>query len=172
MRDYSAINRAKLVDEPIVEMLLTKKYKNSELTIMKSDIKTDYEGADIICISNGTKRFINVKRNSSKHFNSPNFSISIDKNKLNTFKNTQFAFIDESANSIYMVDGVKLLSYILEHSEKISTLKYNENKAWAIIPKNDIALMTSDNDHIIKYNKNIARLLEIGRDESQFVDLF
>ena len=168
-RDYSSINRAKLVDEPIVEMLLTKKYTNSDITFARADIKMDYEGVDIICYSSGTKKFINVKRNSSKHYRSPNFSISLDKNKLDTFKSTSFAFIDETADSVYFVDGSALLTYILENSSKSTVSQYNPNKLWIVIPKTDTVLLSSS---VIKYNKNVAKLLELGRDESQFADLF
>lgn len=167
-RDYSAINRAKLVDEPIIEMLLTKKYAGSSLTFMRSDIHLDYEGVDIVCSSNGTKKYINVKRNSSKHYRSPNFSIALDKNKLDVFKNSSFAFIDETADAVYFVDGAALLTYILEHADRSNAYPNNANKLWIVIPKSDIASISSS---IIKYNKGIARLLEMGRDESKFADL-
>lgn len=172
MKDHSAINRAKLVDEPIVEMLLARKYSNSNVKFMKADLQSDFEGTDIICFANGVKRPINVKRNSSRYYNSPNFSISLDKNKLNMFKNTSFIFIDEVADALYMVDGTMLLAYILEHSDRISSSKYNPNKLWAVIPKADIILMVDGSPNgIIRYNKNIAKLFELGRSEDQYKEL-
>ena len=42
MKDHSAINRAKLVDEPIVEMLLARKYSNSNVKFMKADLQSAF----------------------------------------------------------------------------------------------------------------------------------
>ena len=49
MRVSSTVNRAKLVDEPIVEMILSRKFYKSGLRFMKADLKSDFEGTDIIC---------------------------------------------------------------------------------------------------------------------------
>ena len=70
MKSTCAVNRAKLVDEPIVEMLLSNKYSKAGVRFMKADLQSDFDGTDIICYANGTKRSLNVKRNSSKYFNS------------------------------------------------------------------------------------------------------
>jgi hypothetical protein len=168
-KDYSAVNRAKLVDEPIVEMILAHKYSKQNVKFMKADLESDYNGTDIICYSDGVKKSINVKRNSSKHYNSPNFSISINKNNLTMFRNTSFIFIDEVADSLYTVDGTALLSYILNNSNNINT---NANKFWVVIPKTDIISMANDMpDGIIHYNKNISKLFELGRDENKYKEL-
>lgn len=172
MKSTCAANRAKLVDEPIVEMLLSHKYYNAGIKFMKADLQSDFDGTDIICYSNGMKRSINVKRNSSKYFNSPNFSIAINKNKLNVYNNTSYVFIDEVADCLYIVDGIDLVKYIIE---KYDNVRQSENKPgnfYLIIPKRDIINMIGDNrDHIIKYNKAIANLFSAGRDESMYMNL-
>lgn len=172
MKDNRAVNRAKLVDEPIVEMILSRRYLKSGIKFMKSDLETDFDGTDIICYSNGLKRSLNVKRNSSKYYNSPNFSITLNKNKMNSFKSTSFVFIDEVSDSLYIVDGEVLLKYIIENSRNLRSSDDNGVKFWIIIPKKDILNLISDNPNsIIKYNKHVARLFELGRNEDQYKEL-
>ena len=171
MKDNCAVNRAKLVDEPIVEMLLSRKYLKSGIRFMKSDLAADFEGSDIICYSNGVKRNYNIKRNSSKYFRSPNFTMAIDKNNLGAFNNTSYVFIDEVADSLYIVDGLSLLKYILEHKDNINMSSDPNKKPWVLLPKSDMILLVNDKNNIIRYNKSIAHLLSIGRDESQFANL-
>lgn len=171
MRDNSAVNRAKLVDEPIVEMLLSRRYLKSGMKFMKADIQSDFNGTDIVCYFNGITRNLNVKRNSSKYFDSPNFTITVDKSKISQYKETMFIFIDEVADSLYIVDGDQLFTYILSKSSKLRPTK-KESTFFLVTPKSDIISLVSSQDRIIKYNKNIARLFEIGRNEEQFRGLF
>lgn len=172
MKSTCAANRAKLVDEPIVEMLLSHKYYKASIKFMKADLQSDFDGADIICYANGVKRSLNVKRNSSKYFNSPNFSITINKNKLNVYNNTSYVFIDEVADCLYIVDGMDLVKYIIENNDNVRQSEKKPGNFYLIIPKNDIINMIGDNrDHIIKYNKAIANLLAAGRDESMYMNL-
>lgn len=167
-----AVNRAKLIDEPIVEMLLTNKYYKSGVSFTRADIKSDLCGVDIVCYSNGIKRNINVKRNSSKYYSSPNFTMSIDKNNLEVFNNSIYVFIDEVADALYIVDGVSLLSYIVNHDNCIMTSNKNSNKSYILIPKKDLLEIIGDNNNrIIRYSKQIAALLEMNRDESKFTNL-
>lgn len=172
MKSTCAANRAKLVDEPIVEMLLSHKYYNAGIKFMKADLQSDFDGTDIICYSNGMKRSLNVKRNSSKYFNSPNFSIAINKNKLNVYNNTSYVFIDEVADCLYIVDGIDLVKYIIEKYDNVRQSEKKPGNFYLIIPKRDIINMIGDNrDHIIKYNKAIANLFSAGRDESMYMNL-
>ena len=172
MKSTCAANRAKLVDEPIVEMLLSNKYYKAGIKFMKADLQSDFDGADIICYANGVKRSLNVKRNSSKYFNSPNFSITINKNKLNVYNNTSYVFIDEVADCLYIVDGMDLVKYIIENNDNVRQSEKKPGNFYLIIPKKDIINMIGDNrDHVIKYNKAIANLLAAGRDESMYMDL-
>lgn len=172
MKSTCAANRAKLVDEPIVEMLLSHKYYKAGIKFMKADLQSDFDGTDIICYANGMKRSINVKRNSSKYFNSPNFSIAINKNKLNVYNNTSYVFIDEVADCLYIVDGIDLVKYIIEKYANVRQSEKKPDNFYLIIPKKDILNMIGDNrDHIIKYNKAIANLLELGRNEDQYKEL-
>ena len=172
MKSTCAANRAKLVDEPIVEMLLSHKYYKAGIKFMKADLQSDFDGTDIICYANGVKRSINVKRNSSKYFNSPNFSIAINKNKLNVYNNTSYVFIDEVADCLYIVDGIDLVKYIIEKYANVRQSEKKPDNFYLIIPKKDILNMIGDNrDHIIKYNKAIANLLELGRNEDQYKEL-
>lgn len=172
MKSTCAANRAKLVDEPIVEMLLSHKYYKSGIKFMKADLKSDFDGTDIICYANGTKRSLNVKRNSSKYFNSPNFSIAINKNKLNVYNNTSYVFIDEVADCLYIVDGMYLVKYIIKNYDNVKQSEKKPGNFYLIIPKNDIINMIGDNrDRIIKYNKAIANLFAAGRDESMYMNL-
>lgn len=172
MKSTCAANRAKLVDEPIVEMLLSHKYYKAGIKFMKADLQSDFDGTDIICYANGVKRSINVKRNSSKYFNSPNFSIAINKNKLNVYNNTSYVFIDEVADCLYIVDGIDLVKYIIEKYDNVRQSEKKPDNFYLIIPKRDIINMIGDNrDHIIKYNKAIANLFELGRNEDQYKEL-
>lgn len=172
MKSTCAANRAKLVDEPIVEMLLSNKYYKAGIKFMKADLQSDFDGTDIICYANGMKRSINVKRNSSKYFNSPNFSIAINKNKLNVYNNTSYVFIDEVADCLYIVDGMDLVKYIIENNDNVRQSEKKRDNFYLIIPKKDILNMIGDNrDHIIKYNKAIANLFELGRNEDQYKEL-
>lgn len=172
MKSTCAANRAKLVDEPIVEMLLSHKYYKAGIKFMKADLQSDFDGTDIICYANGVKRSINVKRNSSKYFNSPNFSIAINKNKLNVYNNTSYVFIDEVADCLYIVDGMDLVKYIIKNNDNVRQSEKKPDNFYLIIPKKDIINMIGDNrDHFIKYNKAIANLFELGRNEDQYKDL-
>lgn len=172
MKSTCAANRAKLVDEPIVEMLLAHKYFKSGIKFMKADLQSDFDGTDIICYANGIKRSLNVKRNSSKYFNSPNFSIAINKNKVDVYNNTSYIFIDEVADCLYIVDGLDLYKYILEKSDNVRQSDKKADNFYIVIPKRDIIAMIGDNrDHIIKYNKAIANLFAAGRDESMYMNL-
>ena len=172
MKSTCAANRAKLVDEPIVEMLLSHKYYKAGIKFMKADLQSDFDGTDIICYANGIKRSINVKRNSSKYFNSPNFSIAINKNKLSVYNNTSYVFIDEVDDCLYIVDGIDLVKYIIEKYANVRQSEKKPDNFYLIIPKKDILNMIGDSrDHIIKYNKAIANLLELGRNEDQYKEL-
>ena len=172
MKSTCAANRAKLVDEPIVEMLLSHKYYKAGIKFMKADLQSDFDGTDIICYANGVKRSLNVKRNSSKYFNSPNFSIAINKNKLNVYNNTSYVFIDEVADCLYIVDGIDLVKYIIEKYDNVRQSEKKPDNFYLIIPKRDIINIIGDNrDHIIKYNKAIANLFSAGRDESMYMNL-
>lgn len=172
MKSTCAANRAKLVDEPIVEMLLSHKYYKAGIKFMKADLQSDFDGTDIICYANGMKRSINVKRNSSKYFNSPNFSVAINKNKLNVYNNTSYVFIDEVSDCLYIVDGIDLVKYIIEKYSNVRQSEKKHDNFYLIIPKRDIINMIGNNrDHIIKYNKAIANLFELGRNEDQYKEL-
>lgn len=170
MRVSSAVNRAKLVDEPIVEMLLSRKFYKSGLKFMKADLKSDFEGTDIICYSDGFKRNLNVKRNSSRYFDSPNFTLTINKEKVDTYKNTQFVFIDEVADCLYMIAGENLYKYILEKESKLRETG-KENTFFLVIPKKDLVALVNSDDDIIKYNKAVANLFATCRDESIYENL-
>lgn len=164
MKDFGIINRTALVDSPIVEMLLANKYRNSNISFLKRDREHPY----ITCVLDGVKKLINVKRNSARHYDSQNFSIIVDKNNLSKFKNSSFAFIDETADAIYFVDGDKLLTYIVEHKNRINVPEHSTSKMWVTLPKSDMVLISRST---IKYNKHIAHLFELNRDESKFSNL-
>lgn len=170
-KDKCAVNRAKLVDEPIVEMILSRMYLKSNVQFMKSDINADFNGVDIICYSSGIKRNLNVKRNSSKYYMSPNFTITIDKNNLTSFNGSSFVFIDEVADALYIVNGVKLLKYIIDHPNNINTSSDTSKKPWVLLPKRDIVSLIDNKNNIIRYNKHIAKLFELGRNEDQYKEL-
>ena len=172
VKDNCIINRTRLVDIPIVEMLLAKKYAKSDVKFMRSDTQNDADCTDVICYSCGTQRRLTVKRNSSKYYDSPNFSLSVNKNKLNLYYGTSFVFIDEVSNCLYIIDGMTLLGYVLDHSDNVKQSDNNKNNYYLIIPKKDIASMIETcSGSVIKYGKSVAHLFSIGRDESQFVGL-
>lgn len=159
--------RSKLVDEPIVEMILSQKFKNSKIKFNRLTHNSNYS---LTASVNGTVKPIIVVRNSSKYFKSPNFLMSLNKNSLSQFNNSMFAFIDEVSNSLYMVDSVNLLMYIIKNSDNLKQSS-KDNVAWIVIPKKDIISLVSD-DGIIKYSNNIATLFSNNRDESKYSNLF
>lgn len=153
--------RSKLVDEPIVKMLLTKKYAKSNLTFTDSNSKNEF-------YLNGFKRYLRIIRNSSKYFKSRNFVVSVDKNNLKEFSNSMFVFIDEIADSLYITDGITLIQYIIEHSADINYTG-DSNKSYLLIQKKDVVDLVKERaSGIIEYDKAVARLFEVGRDENKF----
>ena len=165
-------NRARLIDEPIVEMLLAKKYAKSGIKFLHSDSSFDSASSNIICSVNGTNKQLSIKRNASKYWNSNNFTITFYKDNLSVFNNNIFVFIDELANCIYIVNGIDLLKYILENIHKANHSKVG-NGYYIIVPKTDMAdLATNNSGDIIKYSKQIANLFESSRDETIFSKLF
>ena len=169
VKDNRILNRTRLVDEPIVEMLLTKKYGKSNVKFMKSS--ADPDCTDLICYGNGIVRSLNVKRNSSKYHSSPNFSIAINKNHLGVYNNASYVFIDEVADCLYIVDGMTLLTYILEHADNVRQSDNSAGNYYIVIPKKDVASLVNTNDNIVKYNKAVADLFANCRDESQYASL-
>lgn len=159
--------RSKLVDEPIVEMILSQKFKNSKIKFNRLTNNSNYS---LTASVNGTVKTIIVVRNSSKYFKSPNFLMSLNKNSLSQFNNSMVAFIDEVSNSLYMVDSVNLLMYIIKNSDNLKQSS-KDNIAWIVIPKKDIISLVAD-DGIIKYSNNVAALFSNNRDESKYSNLF
>lgn len=171
-KDNCILNRTKLVDEPIVEMLLSKKYSKSGIRFIKSDSTNESDCTDTICYGSGTKRQLHIKRNSSKYYNSPNFAIAVNKNKLTGYSGSSFVFIDEVADCLYIIDGLSLLGYILNHADNVKQSDNGGNNYYIIIPKKDIAALVNGNaGNIIKYGKNVSNLFAIGRDESKYMGL-
>ncbi len=164
-KDNCITNRKILVDEPIVEMLLAKKYSKSGVRFTRS---YNDNGSNFTCYGNGVSRSINVRRNSCKYYNSPNFSMPINKNKLDIYNNASFIFIDEVANCVYNVDGISLLSYILDHADNVRQSDSSDN-FYIVMPKKDIASLSDGN--VIRYNDAIAALFANSRDESMFSGL-
>lgn len=164
-------NRTRLVDAPIIEMILNNKYINSGIKFIKSN-SDGKDCTDIVCYGNGTKRGLIIKRNRSKYYRACSFSIEVDKNRMDHYDGDTYVFIDEVSDCLYIVDGVVLLNYMLEHVDNIKQSEFDGNY-YLMIPKSDIVLLMIPDkaSGIIKYNKSVARLFAIGRDESKFKDL-
>lgn len=158
MKDNRLAIRTRLIDEPIVEALLLNKYKDSDISFIKHTNYTE-------CYSNGSKKTLVVKRNPSKHYLSSNFSMILDKNNLQLFNNSMYAFIDEVENSLYLVNSTALLEYILKNTSSITDSE-NSNLSLVLLPRKDIRDLVGYN--IVKYDKKIAKLLSDGRDENKF----
>lgn len=169
MNDNCIANRTKLIDTPIVEMILSNLYRKSKIKFMLPDKKLELDGINLISLVNGKKTNICIKRNSKKYFDSQNFTFSLNRNRLNVFNNTMFVFIDELNDSIYTVSGTKLLSYIISNSDNLHPSTTNKNVTWLIIPKQDVINMACDRcNGIIKCNKNIMNLFSLNRDENLY----
>lgn len=169
MNDNCIANRTKLIDTPIVEMILSNLYRKSKIKFMLPDKKLELDGINLISLVNGKKTNICIKRNSKKYFDSQNFTFSLNCNRLNVFNNTMFVFIDELNDSIYTVSGTKLLSYIISNSDNLHPSTTNKNVTWLIIPKQDVINMACDRcNGIIKCNKNIMNLFSLNRDENLY----
>ena len=105
---------------------------------------------------------------------SPNFSSAAEHSAngvLDVFKSTQFVFIDEVGDCLYVVDGELLCKYILDNSAKLRETD-KENSFYMIIPKKDLVQLVGANGGIIGYTKAIANLFAAGRDESAYMNLF
>lgn len=166
MAKYShSMNRTALIDEPIVEMLLAKRYASSGISFIK-----EYNNPTLAYCVNGVKRNLYIKRNSSKYFNSHNFFISLNKNHLDVFNNSTYVFIDEVSNSLYLVDGITLLKFILNHKDEINQIADSDN-SYILISKQDIISMTTSKTQVIRYNDQFASLFAMCRDESKFTNL-
>lgn len=160
-------NRTKLVDQPIVEMILSKRYCKNGIKFQQS-----YNDNSFNYTINSLNRSIHIIRNSCKYYNSHNYSISLNLNKLNIFNNSSFIFIDELVNTMYIVDGMNLLAYIIEKANNIQSDKDDTSKHFILIPKNDIVNLTKDNiNNVIKYNKQIASIFALNRDELKYQHL-
>lgn len=161
----STTSRSTIIDSSIVETVLSNKFSKSNLRF----IRDSHTRQTLLVCVNGTQKILNIRRNSSKYYNSHNFTVGVDKNNLTVFPNSIYVFIDEVKDCLYMVDGTVLLSYILEHSDELIVNKTNNSKYCMVIPKNNLFNLIKDNkDSVIHYNKNIAKLLEVNRDESIF----
>ena len=79
-------------------------------------------------------------------------------------------FVDEVANCLYIVDGIALLNYIVEHYDNVRQSD-NSNNFYIVIPKSDIAELVSSPESIVRYNKAISDLFANCRDESQYAGL-
>jgi hypothetical protein len=164
-------SRMILSDTPIVEMLLIDKFSKSGIMFEKTDCKSDLCGTGITCYVSGSKKSLYIKRNSSRYFNSLNFLVTLNKNNLSVFNNALYVFIDEVANCLYLVEGVSLLTYIINNSHKVCVSDKLNNSYYIIIPKVDIMSLTGNNDNVIKYNEGISNLLALNRDECLFNNL-
>jgi len=171
MKCNSITNRTKLVDTPIVEMILSNKYSKSGIKFLKPSTD-DQNCTDIVYYSNGVKRGLIIKRNASKHYRAFSFSLNINKNKMDCYDGNTFVFIDEVSDCLYIVDGIVLLNYILEHADNVKQSDNGDNY-YIIIPKSDILLqmIPDKSSGVIKYNKSIARLFAMGRKEYNYIDL-
>lgn len=166
MAKYSnSMNRTALIDEPIVEMLLSKRYASSGISFIK-----EFNSSTLAYYVNGIKKNLYIKRNSAKYFNSHNFFITLNKNHLDVFNNSTYVFIDEVANALYLVDGIVLLKFILDHKDNINQIVDSDN-SYILISKQDIMSMTSSKNQIIRYNDQFASLFAMCRDESKFTNL-
>lgn len=170
MKKNSTINRSIIADEPIVELILSNKFAKHGIEFKKNINKNNYLDHAIQYRVNGFIKDLVVKRNSSKYFKSSNFLFTIDKNKLNIFNNASFVFIDEVQNSLYIVDGIELLKYIISHKDKIM-VEDDSTVGFILIPKKDIISIVSCEDNIINYGKQFAGLFEISRNEQKFSNL-
>lgn len=154
--------RTKLFDEPLVQNLFSNKYNKSNIQFVRtSDGVLSY-------YSSGIKRNVYTFRNSSDYYDSPNFLISVDKNNLTIYNNSSFVFIDEVSDCLYIVDGIELLQYLIDHIDNVK--QSNSGIGYYIlIPKKDISSIANTN---IKYNKQIANLIKLNRNEELFKNLF
>lgn len=166
MCNSALYNRTKLVDEPIVKSLLVKSFPKSDIRFMTN---TDCNGKMITyCLVNGAKRSLVVNRNVGKHYKSNNFVVSVDKNRLTVFNDSLFVFVDETANSLYMIDGIRLLSYILNNADRLIPTTH-DNVSWLTVPKTDIYDLINDNPrNVIKYSHSVANMFSVSRNEDQY----
>ena len=94
----------------------------------------------------------------------------MNKNHLDVFNNSTYVFIDEVSNALYLVDGMTLLKFILNHKDEINQIADSDN-SYILISKQDIISMTTSKTQIIRYNDQFASLFAMCRDESNFTNL-
>jgi hypothetical protein len=154
--------RTKLFDEPLVQNLFESKYNKSNIQFVRAP-----DGI-LSYYSSGIKRNVYTFRNSSDYYDSPNFLISVDKNNLAIYNNSSFVFIDELSDCLYVVDGIALLQYLIDHIDNVK----QSNRGigyYILIPKKDVSNIANTS---INYNKQVSDLIEINRDEKHFKNLF
>lgn len=144
----------KLVNEPVVEMILSQNFKN--IRFEKSLLQKTF-----ICYFDGVKKKIFITRNPAKYYKSNKFNLYINKNNLSIFNCSTFAFIDEVSDSLYLIDGIVLLKYIIDNSDKL--VESNNNTFTLLADKSDICLLAGERGRVLKYNKDIANYLLLNK---------
>lgn len=127
MKTPNAVKRANQIDEPIVRTVFQEKNVACRTGTFNDDwnhidlfVQTANEDDDIQ---------VDVKRNSAKQWQSPNFTFTFEKNnKMFPFKeHAYFAFIDDVVFKIYMVKQTVLQDLVNEskhHQSKYGNSKY------------------------------------------------
>lgn len=161
-------NRTNIVDQPIVAAILNTKYSNSNIKFMlKNGLHRGGYGSDMLYSVNGVTKKIVTVRNSSKHWDSRNFILTFNKNSLDIFNNSVFAFIDELYNFLYVVNSEALLKYIVNNHSNVRESSTG-NSHYILIPKREVAGLAAESGTLIKYDKKTSSILEACRDESVY----
>lgn len=147
------VNYSNLINQTVAESLIQQYYSKSKVQFLHTTHNESF------ALVNGYRKLIKINRNSSKYLNSSNFIVTIDKNKICTFNNAIFVFIDDVTRQVYIVSGLKLLSYIVNHGDDLQESKTSINKFWIAIPKQIIADTASENNCAIPYNTEVSNIL-------------
>lgn len=165
MNTEAYISRIKLIDEPFVKQMLSNKHKKSKIQFIDGDF--DHLGFDYYV--DGFRQSVRTIRNSKKFAKSNYFTVPVDKNNLTSYSNTLYAFIDEVSSSVYLLDGLLLLQYLVENPNCIKENEFQDKKTtYALVSKKDIMTwLKLENDpskkvssnSVIYYNKEYANYL-------------
>lgn len=129
-----SLRRAKLVDEPLVRMIISEVWG---LSAMETTKEEDFLGVDIKAMDTyGRLYFFDVKRNSSTRRKDGSFTFTY-LNKLGIeykYADKNLVFVDECNSCIYFIKGERLQEYVDDEKTQKIVSKYDASR-FVSLPK-------------------------------------
>lgn len=152
MKTPNAVKRANQIDEPIVRTV----FQEKNVACRTGTFNDDWNHIDLFVQASNEEDDdiqVDVKRNSAKQWQSPNFTFTFERNnKMFPFKeHAYFAFIDDVAFKIYMVKQTVLQELV--NKSKHHQSKYNNSK-YIVFSKTQCAEISTRIYDIDEFSKN------------------